>query len=85
MPQSLEAPPPKPKRGRHKDDRLEVRLDPELMDQARQKAASRGVTLGTAIRALLLFWMKEDHLDNDDLAAGQARAEQRGSRSTKKK
>jgi len=74
MPQELEAPTQKPKPGRRKDDRLEIRLDPELMDQAREKAAGRGVTLGTAIRALLLFWLKEDHLDDSDLAAGQARA-----------
>lgn len=84
MPQDLEAPAPKPKPGRRKDDRLEIRLDPELMDQAREKAATRGVTLGTAIRALLLFWLKEDHLDTDDLAAGQARAVQRPQKKRKK-
>jgi antitoxin component of RelBE/YafQ-DinJ toxin-antitoxin module len=39
-----------------KDRKVEVRLDPDLHDQAHRYVEERGVTLGALIRALLRLW-----------------------------
>lgn len=74
MPRDLEAPPeptPTPKR---KEERMELRLDPDLAERARQKAQQRGWTLSAVMRALLALWVDEDVIAPEEVGRYADRA-----------
>jgi hypothetical protein len=68
MPESS-APPPK-------DVKFQIRLDAELAEQARDKAAQLG-GLAPVIRALLRRWVKDDLITFEDIARELPRAPQK--------
>lgn len=71
-----------------KENRVEVRFDPELGERARQKAESRGWTLSAVIRALVNLWVDEDIVDPTDVGTAAKRAsrsKQAKPRSSRKK
>jgi hypothetical protein len=66
------------KREREKDERLGVRLDPELARLVKDKAKSRGWSLGSVIRALLRLWSEEDVVSAEDVGQESERSPRRG-------
>ena len=68
MPSAPRQPPKK------KDERIEIRVDPELANRAREKAESRGWTLASVLRSLLELWVDEDVIDPKDVGRSSARA-----------
>ena len=63
---------------REKDERLDVRLDPELARLVKQKAKSRGWALGAVVRSLLRLWVDEDIVSAEDVGRETERAPRRG-------
>jgi hypothetical protein len=58
----------------HKEDRIEIRVERELAQKARQKAAERGWSLSAVLRGLLTLWADEDVIDARDVGAASTRA-----------
>jgi hypothetical protein len=59
-----------------KDVKFQIRLDTELAEQAREKAAKSG-GLAPVIRALLRRWLQEDLVSFEDIARELPRAPQK--------
>jgi hypothetical protein len=57
-----------------KEERVEVRFDPELARRARAKAESRGWSISSVIRALVGMWVDEDIVDPTDVGSAAKRA-----------
>lgn len=63
-----------PPKGAPKEDRIEIRVDRELAEKARQKASKRGWSLSGVMRGLLALWAEEDVIDARDVGAASTRA-----------
>ena len=70
MPQGDQQKPTKPS----KDEKIEVRIDPELAKQAREKAEAHGWSLSSVIRALLALWVEEDVVHSKEVGKQNTRA-----------
>ena len=64
-----------------KEEKIEVRVDADLAEKAREKAESRGWSLSSVVRALLALWVDEDVIAPSDVGTAAKRA----SRSKKRK
>jgi hypothetical protein len=67
-----------------KEVKFQIRLDAELADRAKEKAASVG-GLAPVIRALLRRWLKEELVSFEDIARELPRAPQKPHRSSRKR
>jgi hypothetical protein len=67
-----------------KEIKFQIRLDAELADQAKAKAAEFG-GLAPVIRALLRRWVKEELVSFEDIARELPRAPQRPRKSSRKR
>jgi len=86
MPQTLNTGPEQAPEPGKKGRRVDVRIDPNLYDEAARKAESRGWSLSSVIRALLALWVQEDVLDPRDVGLQRKHASKPGSgRRPKKK
>lgn len=59
---------------KRKDDKIEVRVPPELKAEAERKARSRGWSLPQLIRALLHVYVQEDNIGPEDVGEANVRA-----------
>ena len=59
---------------KRKDDKIEVRVPPELKEQATKKARSRGWSLPQLVRALLFAYIEEDNISPEDVGEANERA-----------
>lgn len=66
--------PNSPPAGTPKEDRIEIRVERELAEKARAKAAGRGWSLSAVMRGLLTLWADEDVIDASDVGAASAKA-----------
>jgi antitoxin component of RelBE/YafQ-DinJ toxin-antitoxin module len=48
------------------EERLTLRIDPELKNAARAKAEAEDLTLSQAVRRLLRRWLEEDQLESPE-------------------
>jgi len=64
----------KPKSPKRKEERIELRVDPELAERARQKAEKYGWSISSVIRALLSLWTDEDVISSQDVGRHAKRA-----------
>ncbi len=69
----------------HKEDRIEIRVERELAEKARKKAADRGWSLSAVMRGLLTLWADEDVIDARDVGAASTRAPYKRKRKAKGK
>ena len=66
-----------------KEAKFQIRLDAELADQAKEKAAEFG-GLAPVIRALLRRWVKEELVSVEDILRETPRAPQKPRKSRRK-
>jgi hypothetical protein len=69
---------PSEKTEEHKQENIEFRVDSDLAQKAREKAASRGWTLSSVLRALVGLWVEEDVIHAEDVAKANKRAPRTG-------
>ena len=74
MPRTLDTPPEPKRPARRKSERVEIRLDDELAQAAKEKAEAHGWSLSSVIRALLGLWAEEDVISPDDVGRHMKRA-----------
>ena len=67
-----------------KAERLELRLDPELARQVKEKARRRGWSLAAVMRALLARWVDEDVVEPIEVGQQSDRAPRKKRRRKRK-